>query len=306
VELHQLRYFSAVAETGSFTKGALREHVSQPSLSQQISKLEGEVGTELFVRLGHMTKLTPAGKAFLPKAKSILNQISQAINEMQIVTKVETGSVTIGAVSTTGPYMLPKVMQSFRRKHPWVHLQVVEGHPPELLALLRSAEVDMVVVQHPVKGNEFLSEILIQDSCYLVCPCDHRFSKRKAVSLQEIGKEPLVMLGEGFGFRKSLLAALRKLRIRPNIVYEALDFCTITAMVAAGLGVSIIPEMAIERRKGCAFVPAKNGSVLPYKVGLVRLKRNHLSPAQLQFVQELKDSVSLRNQTESYSLSSPA
>jgi LysR family transcriptional regulator, hydrogen peroxide-inducible genes activator len=302
VELHQLRYFSAVAETGSFTKGALREHVSQPSLSQQISKLEGEVGTELFVRLGHATKLTPAGKVLLPKAKSILNQIGQAVNEMQIVAKVETGSVTIGTVSTAGPYLLPKVMQSFRRKHPWVHLQVVEGRPPELLVLLRNAEADMVIVQHPVQGKEFLSEILIQDLCYLVCPYDHRLSNRKAVSLQEVGKEPLVMLGGGFGFRKSLLAALRNARIQPNIVYEALDFCTVTAMVAAGMGISVIPEMAIERRKECAFVPVKDGSVLLYKVGLARLKRNHLSPAQLQFAQELKDSLSTRNLTKSYSL----
>jgi LysR family hydrogen peroxide-inducible transcriptional activator len=222
MELHQLRYFSAVAETGSFTKGARREHVSQPSLSQQISKLEEEVGTELFVRLGHITRLTPAGKAFLPRAKSILNQIGQAISEMQIVAKVETGSVTIGAVSTAGPYLLPNVLQSFRRKHPWVHLQVVEGHPPDLLALLRNAELDMILVQQPVRGQEFLSEILIEDRLYLACADDHRFSKRKTVGLQELGEEPFLMLGEGFGFRKGILAVLRQARIRPNIVFEAL------------------------------------------------------------------------------------
>jgi LysR family transcriptional regulator, hydrogen peroxide-inducible genes activator len=295
MELHQLRYFSAIAETGSFTKGARREHVSQPSMSQQISKLEGEVGTELFVRLGHVVKLTPAGKAFLPKAKSILNQISQATNEMQVVAKAETGSVTIGTISTAGPYLLPKVLQRFRRKHPWVHLQVVEGYAPDLVVLLRNAEVDMILVQHPVQGREFLSEELIQDPLYLVCPNNHRFSKRKTVDLEELEKEPFVMLGDGFGFRKSLLAALRKVKIHPNITYEALNFCTIAAMVAAGLGVSVIPQMAIEKRKGCGFIPLRDGSVLLHTVALVRLRRNHLSPAQLLFAQDLMASTGLRN-----------
>jgi LysR family transcriptional regulator, hydrogen peroxide-inducible genes activator len=295
MELHQLRYFSAVAETSSFTKGARQEHVSQPSLSQQIINLEEEVGVQLFVRLGHTTKLTPAGKSFLPKAKSILNQLNQATNDMQIVAKEETGSVTIGAISTVAPYLLPKVLQSFRRKHPWVHLQVVEGYAPDLVIRLRNAEVDMILVQQAVQGREFLSEELIRDPLYLVCPTNHRFSKRKTVDLEELGKEPFVMLGEGFGFRTSLLGALRKVKIHPNIVYEALDFCTICAMVAAGLGVSVIPQMAIEKRKGCEFIPLKDGSVLLHTVALVRLKRNHLSPAQSLFAQDLIASMSLRN-----------
>jgi LysR family transcriptional regulator, hydrogen peroxide-inducible genes activator len=295
MEFHQLRYFTAVAETGSFTKGASREHVSQPSLSQQIGKLEEEVGTQLFVRLGHSIKLTPAGKAFLPKAKSILNQISTAANEMQIVARAETGSVTIGAISTAGPYLLPKVIRTFRRKHPWVHLQVVEGYSPDLLALLRNAEVDMVLTQHPTNGKEFRCVELIHDSLYLVCPNTHRFSKRKSVSLTELGKEPFLLLAEGLEFRKRILTALRKARVRPNIVYEALDFYAITAMVGAGLGVSLIPRMAIERRKGCHFVPLKNGPPLLHSVGLVRLKRNHLSPAQALFAKELIASVSPSN-----------
>ena len=290
-----MRYFTAVAETGSFTKGARREHISQPSLSQQIIKLEEEVGIQLFVRLGHKTKLTPVGKAFLPKAKSILNQISQAANDMQVVAKVETGSVTIGAISTAGPYLLPKVLTSFKREHPLIQLQVVEGYAPDLLVLLRNAEVDMVLVQDTVKGKEFLSEELIRDPLYLACPNNHRLSKRKTVDLEELGKEAFVMLGNNFGFRDSLLAALRNVKIRPNITYEALDFCTITAMVVAGLGVSVIPQMAIEKRKGCDFIPLKNGSMLLHTVALVRLKRNHLSPAQTLFAKDLLSSARPRN-----------
>jgi LysR family hydrogen peroxide-inducible transcriptional activator len=295
MELHQLRYFSAIAETNSFTKGASREHVSQPSLSQQISKLEEEVGTELFVRLGHSIKLTPAGKAFLPKAKSILNQISMAVNEMQTVAKVETGSVTIGAISSAGPYLLPKVIQSFRRKHPWVRLKVVEGTRPELLTQLRNAEVDMVVAQYPVQGREFQCDELVHDPLYLVCPENHRFSKRKMVRINELGEEIFLVLGEGFEFRNRLFAALRKVKIRPNIVYEALGFYAITAMVSAGLGISIIPQMAVEERKGCCFIPLKNGPTPVHAVGLVRLKRNHLSPAQSLFAKELIASRTARN-----------
>jgi DNA-binding transcriptional LysR family regulator len=294
MEFHQLRYFSSVAETGSFTRGASREHVSQPSLSQQIGKLEQEVGTELFVRLGHSIKLTRAGKAFLPKAKSILNQISSAVNEMQIAARVETGSVTIGATSSTGPYLLPKVIQRFRRKHPLVQLQAVEGSRADLLALLRNAEVDMVVAGYPVQGEEFQCDALVNNLPYLVCPEDHRFAKRKTAKLAELENESFVMLGETFGFRKMVLAALRKAGIRPNIVYEALTFYSITAMVGAGLGISIIPQMAVEERKGCRFILMRDGPPLLHTVGLVRLKRNHLSPAQSLFVQELLESAPVR------------
>jgi LysR family transcriptional regulator, hydrogen peroxide-inducible genes activator len=263
-------------------------------LSQQIGKLEEEVGTELFVRLGHSIRLTPAGKAFLPKAKSILNQVISAVNEMQTVARVGTGTVTVGATSSTGPYVLPKVIQRFRRKHPLVQLQVLEGARTDLLALLRNAQVDMVVAGYPVHGEEFQCDKIVENLPYLVCPTDHRLSKRKTVKLAELGDESFVMLGEAFGFRKAVLGALRKAGIRPNIVYGALSFYSITAMVGAGLGISIIPQMAVEERKGCRFIPLKDGSPLLYTVRLVRLKRSHLSPAQSLFVQELLESAALR------------
>src|SRR5262249_17977385 len=130
MEVHQLRYFCAVAETRSFTRAARQEHVSQPSLSQQIIKLEGELGVRLFDRLPKIIRLTASGKAFLPKARTILRQLGEAKTEIHEMAGLEKGEITVGVIPTIAPYLLPPVLSSFAREHPAIVINVAEEITP--------------------------------------------------------------------------------------------------------------------------------------------------------------------------------
>src|SRR5438445_7275687 len=126
MQIHQLRYFCAVARTGSFTRAAQHEHLAQPSLSQQVRKLEDELGTRLFDRLGRTIRLTQMGEVFLPRAEAILRQVADAQTEIQELAGAERGRLVIGSIPTIAPYFLPPYLASFARKFPDTQVSIVE------------------------------------------------------------------------------------------------------------------------------------------------------------------------------------
>src|SRR5579862_7102185 len=126
MELHQLRYFCAIADTGSFSRAAQQAHVSQPSLSQQIAKLEDELGTRLFDRLGRSVKLTELGETFLPRARAVLRDLESARNDIMEKKTSITGPISVGVIPTIAPYFLPPILATFSRKWPQARVTVVE------------------------------------------------------------------------------------------------------------------------------------------------------------------------------------
>src|SRR5256886_8214364 len=133
MELHQLRYFCAVVETGSFSRAAEQSHISQPSLSQQILKLEDDLGTRLFDRLGRSVRLTELGKTFLPRARAVLRELEAAKGDVLEGKEFLGGPVTVGVIPTVAPYFLPPRLTAFSRKYDQVRLTVVEETTPVLL-----------------------------------------------------------------------------------------------------------------------------------------------------------------------------
>src|ERR1700756_3739744 len=146
MELHQLRYFCAVAETGSFSRAAEQSHVSQPSLSQQIMKLEDELGTRLFDRLGRSVRLTDVGKAFLPRARAVLRELEAAKGDVVERKDSVAGSLTVGVIPTIAPYFLPRRLASFTRQFSQAHVTIVEEITPILLDRLRASTADVAVL----------------------------------------------------------------------------------------------------------------------------------------------------------------
>jgi LysR family transcriptional regulator, hydrogen peroxide-inducible genes activator len=160
MQIHQLRYFCAVARTGSFTRAAQQEHLAQPSLSQPVRKLEGELGTRLFDRLGRTVSVTQLGAAFLPRAEAIVRQVADAKLEIQEMAGAERGRLVIGAIPTIAPYFLPSCLASFARMFPRVQISVVEGVTSELLNLLHEGTVDLALPALPVHTTHCLSREL--------------------------------------------------------------------------------------------------------------------------------------------------
>lgn len=287
MELHQLGYFCAVARAGNFTRAAEEQHVAQPSLSQQILKLEDELGVKLFDRLPRLARLTQFGKAFLPKAEAILRQVGEARAEIQEMAGTEKGAVVVGAIPTIAPYFLAPVLARFARRHPSVSVSVVEEITPVLLQYLHDGRADLVLLALPVRGEELMCEELFRDAFFAALPAKHRLSSRRAIALEEIRNDPFLLLKEGHCFRESTIRACRHSHVQPNVVFESGQFSTILSMVANGMGVSVVPAMAVEKHPGCKFVRISDERA-GRSVGFVQLKHRFPTRALRALVEEFR------------------
>jgi len=279
MELHQLRYFCAIAEAGSFSRAAQQTHVSQPSLSQQIAKLEDELGTRLFDRLGRSVRLTELGKTFLPRALAVLHDLESARSDIVEKKTSVTGPISVGVIPTIAPYFLPPLLATFARKYPETHVTVGEEITPLLLERLRLGTMDVAIVALPLqaRSHEFDSFPLVEERLYAVLPKQHALARSRSISLAELRDEPFLLLRDGHCFRETAVEACKRARLNPQIVFESGQFSSILSMVSAGLGVSIVPAMAVEKRPGCRYVPLSDGRAAR-TVGVVTL--NGRSPTR--------------------------
>ncbi len=229
MELHQLRYFCAVADTGSFSRAAEKCHVSQPSL-------------------------TDLGEAFLPRARSVLHELSSAKDELTERLQSEAGPVVIGAIPTIAPYWLASRLATFSRKFPKVHLTIAEEITPVLLERLRAGSVDLAVLALPIRGHEFDSHPLFTERLYAALPKTHKLARRPTLQLADLRRDPFLFLRDGHCFRDTAVAACDRARLDPRVVFESGHLSSLLAMVGAGMGVSLVPEMAVDKSRPCRFV----------------------------------------------------
>lgn len=254
MEFNQLRYVCAIAETGSFSRAAERCHVAQPSLSQQVLKLEEDLGAKLFDRLGRSIRLTEAGRAFLPHARSILHQMEAARTGVEDKRTDVRGSVAAGVIPTIAPYLLPRYTASFAKKYPEARMRIVEETTPVLVESLRNLSIDLAVLALPLRHKEFELFPLRTEPLFAVLPKDHPRAAQKSLALKDLRGESFVMLRDGHCFRDLSVVACTRARITPRIVFESGQFSSLLGMVAAGLGVSLVPEMAIDHNAPCRYV----------------------------------------------------
>ena len=287
MEIHQLRYFCAVAHYGTFTKAASVEHVAQPSLSQQILKLEAELGGRLFDRLPRSATLTAFGKAFLPKAEQILRELDDAKTEMLEMSGEEKGEVVLGVIPTVASYLLPRILTGFPRRHSQVKVSVVEEVTPVLLDRIHHGVVDLGIVALPIPGDEVVSMELFEEDLFAVLPKGHARARQKTIRLEDLKNDPFLLLKEGHCFRDTLIAACHESRVRPNVVFEGGQFATIIAMVSAGLGVSAVPAMAVQPIPSCRFVRITDRTG-KRKVGVVRLRHHFETRAQRALLDHIR------------------
>jgi LysR family hydrogen peroxide-inducible transcriptional activator len=287
MELHQLRYFCAVAETGSFSRAAEQSHVSQPSLSQQILKLEAELGARLFDRLGRSIRLTDVGKTFLPRARAVLRELEAARGDVVEQKDSLGGSLCVGVIPTVAPYFLPPLLTSFSRKFPQVHLTVVEEITPVLLERLRAGVIDVAILALPIRGHDFESFSLLAEPLFAALPKKHKLASRRDLSLKDLRSEPFLLLRDGHCFRDTAVAACDRARLHPQIIFESGQFSSLLSMVGAGMGVSIVPEMAIDKKSPCRYVRIADAEAAR-TIGAVVLRGRSLSRAHLGFLAHIR------------------
>jgi len=277
MELYQLGYFIEIARQRHFTRAAERLHMAQPALSQQMKNLEAELGTPLFIRGKKETQLTAAGKALLPRAEALLAQADAARAAVSDVAQVRGGKLIVAAIPSVCAGLLPDLLHAFGRKHPGVKLQLIEDSSERVAASVESGHADLGFLQLPASKAAFESRVLITEPFVALVAASHALANEKEIPLKQLA-------GESFIFykgraRDSALEACRKAGFEPHIACESGELETIRALVAARVGIAIVPELATTLLpKNTRAVPLKQPG-LQRQIAAVWKKGGGLSPA---------------------------
>ena len=288
MELQQLRYFCAVARTGSFTKAAVEEGVAQPSLSQQISRLEQAVGVQLFDRLGRGVELTEYGRSLLPQAQEVLRQLKNAQTKLESMRRTVGGHLAIGSIPTIMPYWLAPRLDGFAQRFPEVELRLVEDTTDKLVELLQAGKLDVAVVVLPISNRDMICSELFREPIRVVVSEKHALAHHTVARLPELRNERIILLKEGHCFRDNALTVCRRANLSPESIFETDQFLSIFPLVAAGFGISLVPEMAAHYgSERCIMLPLERETFR--RIGYMRVKGHTAGAAQKAFVKWLRE-----------------
>src|ERR1700720_1190342 len=287
MEIQQLRYVCAVADTGNFSRAAERCQVAQPSLSQQVLKLEEDLGTKLFDRLGRSVRLTEAGRAFIPHARAVLEQMEAARLSVADKNADLRGSVAVGVIPTVSPYLIPSYTAAFAKNYPDARLRIVEETTSVLVEGLRDLSIDVAILALPLRHKGLELFPIRTEPLFAALSTDHPRASARSLALKDLRGESFVMLRDGHCFRDLSIDTCTRARITPHIAFETGQLSSLLGMVAAGVGVSLIPEMAIDRNVGCCYVRLSDTQATRTIVAAV-VRGRSFNRVQRAFVSELR------------------
>jgi DNA-binding transcriptional LysR family regulator len=257
MEIHQLRYFVAVAEEGSFSRAAARVRVAQPSLSQQIRKLEAEVGQPLFDRLPRSVVLTEAGRCLIEYARQILASIGDARRCVDELKGKIAGNVAVGAIPTIAPYVLPELVVTFQQHYPDVTLHIVEDVTAGIVRRIEAGELDVALASTCQKSPSLRIEPIGVEPLLALVPEAHSLAKQSVITFDDLKSQRFLLLHEMHCLSQQVHHQLESRRLHPEIALAGSQLSTIANMVAAGIGVSIVPQMMARHHAtpGCVTLP---------------------------------------------------
>jgi DNA-binding transcriptional LysR family regulator len=289
MELRHLRYFVSLAETLHFRRAAERLSIAQPALSQQIQQLERELGVQLLERTQRRVALTEAGVVFLERARMTLAEAAEAIRLARLAGRGEVGHLGVGAVTSALYGIFPEVVREFRERHRHVHLTLHELPGNEQTRALRAGRIQVSFLRPPVDETEIEVRIITREPWVVALPTAHRFAARQRVGLRALADEPFIAFPRELapGIYDQVISMCQRAGFSPRIVQEA-QMQTIVSLVAAGIGVALVPSTLQNlSRKGLVY-KALTGA--PSKLELaVAWRREDRSPLLAQFLAVVKE-----------------
>jgi LysR family hydrogen peroxide-inducible transcriptional activator len=262
MEIHQLRYFLAIAESGSFTAAAARCRIAQPSLSQQIRRFEEQLGHRLFDRLPKGAVLTDAGRSLLPRARRILAEIDDAQASIGADLKEGRGRLVVGSIPTMAPYLLPSMLPRFVRRYPECELTLVEDLTDRLVEMLVDHSIDMAILSTPIENDAVALSVLGSERLLIAAHRDHALvARERSVSSADIDGQPAVVLDELHCLGEQLESFCATRSLNRRIVCRSTQLATILHLVGLDLGISFVPEMCAraDRSSIRKYVPLVDG-----------------------------------------------
>ncbi|HVJ31834.1 MAG TPA: hydrogen peroxide-inducible genes activator [Terriglobia bacterium] len=269
--LKQLRYLTALAEHGHFGRAAEACFVSQSTLSAGIKELEAQLGVTLVERTNRNVVFTGLGRSIAAKAQHVLNEAA-ALSELAAASgEPLTGPLRLGVIPTIAPFLLPRALPQLRKLYPKLKLYLTEDQTARLLAQLEEGHLDLVLLALPYDCGDAVTWPLFEDRFDLVCRQDHPLAQQPIIHTSDLANLPLLLLAEGHCMTDHALSACRLAQRNPSADLTATSLTTLVEMVANGLGVTLLPEMAVEAQllKGGELVARRFSDENPFReIGL--------------------------------------
>lgn len=282
MDLYQLEYFVEVARHRSFTRAAERIGIVQPALSLQVKRLEEELGQSLFIRNRRHLLITPAGELFLEHAHNLLAMAAAAKESVGGLAELKHGRVTIAAIPAVSAHWLPSRINAFHKRHPGIDLALIEESSDGVAGLVGDGRAEIGFLQLPETDPRLEVREVFSEPYVVAFPSRHPAAKQKSVSLEKLADEPFVRYrGKA---RDAVLQACRRAGFEPRIVCAARELATVHALVKAGLGVAVLPALAVpDKLPGVKTVPLRSPA-LKRTIAAVFRKKPALSPAGRAFL----------------------
>lgn len=285
MELRHFRYFVAVAEELHFGRAAERLHMAQPPLSQQIRQLEVEIGFALFRRTKRSVQLTEAGQLFLDRVRVIFAQVDQAIEIGRQASRGDLGQMVVGFVGSAAYNVLPPILQSMRTQVPGVGLELRELTTVQQLQWVAEGNIDVGFVRPPVNLPGLESEVIFQEPLMMALPECHPLCQDETVAVRSLRNEPFIQFPRVLapGLYDPIISLCQQAGFSPNVVQEAIQMQTIVSLVAAEMGVAIVPaSLQNLQRQGVVYKPLAEVTPL---VAIALVWRKFPSPVVQRFVE---------------------
>lgn len=292
MELRQLRYAVKIYEEKNFSRAAEKLHIAQPSLSQQISKLEKELGVLLFHRNTNSIEPTHAGLLFVTRAQAVLDIIDQIQKEMDDISQMRSGKLMIGSLPITGSHILPLVLPIYKGKYPEIEIVLTEDTTAQLEQFTANGQTDVSFLSLPLQDKSLDYVKITEEEIWLSVPRDHHLASKVQqdfayqVDVAELKQEPFIVLKKGQGFRQIVMDLCETAGFTPDIVFESSNIDTVQSLVAAGMGIAFIPQMVAKPEGDFTpvYLPLANAAASSRTLVIAYRKGRYLSKAAQAFI----------------------
>jgi DNA-binding transcriptional LysR family regulator len=288
MEIRQLRAFMAIADARTFTAAAQRIHYTQAALSMQIKQLEREVGVPLFTRMPRRVVLTEAGERLISRAQHILREHDAALAELAELAGAKHGRLRLGSASgMVSADSLPAILKRLRRAHPHAEVSVTSGTSEELVKKILAGETDAAFISLPVQARSVVTELLSQDQLVAIASPRHALAGQRVVSAFALAGEKLILGERGGNTRRLIDEFFAEAGLKPTVAMELSRQAAIKNMVAADMGVGIVPLSVVrdEVERGRLVRWWIEGARINWEMGLARLSGGYLSPVSQTFIE---------------------
>lgn len=291
LELRQLRYFVEVAEREHISEAAEHLHVAQSAISRQIANLEDELGTPLFERVGRNVKLTPIGKIFLEHSISALKAIDFAAKQVEEYLDPAKGTIKVGFPTSLASYVLPTVISAFKKEYPNVSFHLRQGSYKYLIDAVKNRELNLALLGPlPPKDDQINATVLFSENIHALLPATHPLAKNEKINLIDLRNDDFVLFPEGYILNKVAVDACKSAGFIPKVTSEGEDMDALKGLVAAGIGVTLLPESSLTDSSPRLTVKVPIAMpAIRRTVGVISPTNRELAPSEQVFLKFVND-----------------